>query len=271
MIEPLNYCRQMRKQFSDAISAPSFPRANREVLSHFIDLCVASQKFMLPNTGVILDDEDYRALDHSEPIHLPFPIIALEYSYVVPKDKRPSGLAASSKRIVFCRERDDAVVLSPAFWSDSDGVWCPMPEVAIPRKDYLAKNPFPEDGRRTGVLIHQADPRIPRDDYADEVIAFMSFLNVLKCRNVQTEKVFPKRATKTPNGALPFDTYHVLTVDTSMRDAATATGSGTHRSPREHLRRGHIRRYASGLRLWINATVVNAGRGGVVSKDYAFR
>lgn len=271
MIQPLNYCRQMRKQFLDRIASPSFPKANREILSHLIDLCVASQKFMLPNTGVILDDEDYRALDHSEPIHLPFPIIALEYPYVTPKEHLWPGRVMSSKRILFCRERDDSIALSPVWWNDSDGVWGPAPEIAIPRKDYLDSNPPTANSRRTGVLVQQSDPRISRDDYSDEVVAFMSFLNVLKCRNIQTEKVIPKRSTKTSKGALPFDTYHVLTVDTSMRDAAVAAAGGTHRSPREHLRRGHIRRYAKGLRLWINATAVNVGRGGVVSKDYALR
>ena len=48
--------------------------------------------------------------------------------------------------------------------------------------------------------------------------------------------------------------------------------SGHHRSPREHLRRGHIRRLADGRRIWVNAAIVGAGKGvGVVSKDYALR
>jgi hypothetical protein len=39
----------------------------------------------------------------------------------------------------------------------------------------------------------------------------------------------------------------------------------THRSPREHLRRGHIRIYQSGRRIWVNSTLVNAGVGGRIS------
>jgi len=48
-------------------------------------------------------------------------------------------------------------------------------------------------------------------------------------------------------------------------------GNGTHRSPREHVRRGHVRRYADGKKIWIQSMVVNPGNGGKVTKDYIFK
>lgn len=42
-------------------------------------------------------------------------------------------------------------------------------------------------------------------------------------------------------------------------------------SPREHLRRGHIRRLEDGRKFWINAAVVAAGNGGKIHKDYGIR
>jgi len=66
----------------------------------------------------------------------------------------------------------------------------------------------------------------------------------------------------------PFDDYHILTIESPKAAASDGGHGGSHRSPREHLRRGHIRRLEDGRKLWINATVVNAGVGGKVSKDY---
>ena len=69
-------------------------------------------------------------------------------------------------------------------------------------------------------------------------------------------------------GALPFDEYRILTVRSPGGDdeqPAARAAVALHRSPREHLRRGHIRIYESGKRVWINPTLVNAGVGGKIS------
>jgi hypothetical protein len=88
---------------------------------------------------------------------------------------------------------------------------------------------------------------------------------------VHTQKLPPLKAPKKKaKDALPFDSYHILTVDAPGGGNLNGR-SGGHRSPREHLRRGHIRRYENGARIWVNATVVNAGIGGRVSKDYLLR
>ena len=97
-------------------------------------------------------------------------------------------------------------------------------------------------------------------------------LNALGCSNVQIERSKPKRAGKKVKAALPFDAYHVLTIDAPGRAGDRVVPTGPHRAPREHLRRGHIRRLADGRRTWVNATVVASGRrGGVIKKDYAIR
>jgi hypothetical protein len=96
-------------------------------------------------------------------------------------------------------------------------------------------------------------------------------LNALACSNVHIERSEPKKSSKKIKSALPFDTYHILTIDVPGNSGG-GMATGSHRSPREHLRRGHIRRLGDGRRIWVNATVVAAGRGaGVVTKDYAIR
>jgi hypothetical protein len=46
---------------------------------------------------------------------------------------------------------------------------------------------------------------------------------------------------------------------------------GTHRSPRQHLRRGHIRNLQSGKKVWVNATVVGSRDNGVINKAYGIK
>ena len=217
-----------------------------------------------------------RALDVSEKIHLPYPVIALEYEALKnnrsrnPDQKAPSQIC--SRRLVLAYEAEEYIMVRPVFWYDQHRVWVEIPECALPRKDYLTRGVTnPEDGTPSVVyVIAKQDERVSTSDYADEVEALLHTLNVLQCANVRSEQLPPTKPTeKVKKDALPFDSYHVLTVDLSTRDQNSGESlGGTHRSPREHLRRGHIRRYQSGIKIFVQATVVNAGVGGHVSKDY---
>lgn len=100
-----------------------------------------------------------------------------------------------------------------------------------------------------------------------EARVVLGFLNALACSNVTIERgPAPKQGAKLKN-SLPFDAYHTLVLR-GPESASGNTGLGGHRSPREHLRRGHIRRLESGNKVWVNATVVNAGAPGKILKDY---
>jgi len=253
----------MTKQFIEAMAIPSFPKQNRGVLTHAVDLAKASQKFLLPENGRLYDDPEYRARDETEALHLPYPFIALEYTR---RGELESGdRERCSKAILFARQRDDFIALMPINWIDSQGLWVPFPEAAIPRVGYLDRS-HPLQGGRTAVRVQVQHPQFPVSDYMDEVGALLCLLNVLHCQNVHVERSQPKKSGRVKS-ALPFDSYHILTIDVPR--TGTGASTGAHRSPREHLRRGHIRRLDD-RRIWVNATVVGAGRGaGVVTKDYA--
>jgi hypothetical protein len=107
-------------------------------------------------------------------------------------------------------------------------------------------------------------------DALDEINAAKQFCMILHCKNVQTETmVAPVAVNKKRQGkgkSVLFD-YHVLTLNQGEQGSATATGhTDTGRAtPRQHLRRGHIRRLENRV-TWVNATIV--GNQGFVSKDY---
>jgi hypothetical protein len=105
----------------------------------------------------------------------------------------------------------------------------------------------------------------------DEVQMAVQACAVLNCANVVTAEIKPKSSQQSVRAAKrkePFFTYKVLQIDTRDSEQATRGAGGAHASPRTHLRRGHIRRYADKV-TWVRASMINAGsRDGTVSKDY---
>ena len=104
----------------------------------------------------------------------------------------------------------------------------------------------------------------------DECQAVLSLIEALSCSNVKatplpTRQKLNKSAVK--RGALPFDEYHILTLDGYTKTTDNSKTFGDRRSPREHLRRGHIRRLEN-KKIWINSMVVNAGNHGKIHKSY---
>jgi len=283
-MEHMNYSRQLAKCCMGMLSTPGFDQEKRAFVSSIVYLHSISTKFLLPDGGRLYDDLELRALDESVPLRLPYPYLCLEYhsdGRVRAKDK-PVGLINGvpqyeqdddvlvQKRVVYARECDGYIVVAIAFWARYDSMWHILPECAIPATGYLDRG-VPCSGRPGIKVKINSDSPLPLSDYMDEIGALLCFLNVLQCSNIHVERSEPKKAGKKIKTALPFDTYHILTIPvpgTTIDGAAT----GGHRSPREHLRRGHIRHLSDGRRIWVNATVVAAGRGaGVVTKDYALR
>lgn len=282
-MQHLNYCRQLAKQCKEFLAISGIDGGIKELAVKVIELYTSSTKFLLPVGGRLFDDRQYRALDETVPINLPYPRIALEYQSnehqrapgepICWQDGAPiyedDSSIAAPKRVLFAEESGDWIVITIAFWAKSDGDWRLLPQCFIPRTYYLDRTL--EVLGRAAIKVGLANERFPLSDYTDEVGALLCFLNVLQCSNVNIERSEPRKPGKKVKAALPFDTYHILTIDSTSGGVGGAA-TGGHRSPREHLRRGHIRRLADGRRIWVNAAVVGAGRGaGVVIKDYALR
>lgn len=284
MMEHLNYSRQLVTHCMDMLAIPSLDLERRALVSSVVDLHGTSTKFILPAGGRLYDDKELRALDESVSLRLPYPYICLEYHSNGKEraEDEPIGFlncvpqyetkdfAKAPKRVVYARERSGYIVVTVAFWTSHDGAWRILPECSIPVTGYIDRG-LPLFNGRVAIKAGFADSRVPLSDYMDEIGTLLCFLNVLQCSNVHVERSESKKAGKKVKAALPFDTYHILTIDVPGK-AGDGFSTGGHRSPREHLRRGHIRRLADSRRIWVNATVVAAGRGaGVVTKDYALR
>lgn len=112
--------------------------------------------------------------------------------------------------------------------------------------------------------------------YLEPIFAVLELVVALECKNVTHHGTEPRKLNKSAKkrGALPFDSYRTLTVITNGKTEKMVTNNdtgGDRHSPREHMRRGHIRTCASDIKTWVQPTVVNAGIGNVLNKDYRIK
>lgn len=266
-MEHLNYCRQIAKQCLQMLDVPNVARsADADRYRHILALIQASQKFILPPQGRLLDDPEFRALDDAAALHLPHPFIALEYP--ITGEFVGYDPDCITKDVVFAWEAEDRIFVQRIGFSQAHGSWGLGKTYSLPRAGYLKEV---VDGKRQFRYFAVDDGFDEAPDHHGAATV-LCLLNALACSNVHVERSEPSKTRQAmrKKGALPFDTYHILTVDVPATHG-TGAATGGHRSPREHLRRGHIRRYETGLKIWVNATVVNPGVGGKVSKDYAIR
>ena len=95
-------------------------------------------------------------------------------------------------------------------------------------------------------------------------IEVFSCSNVIAVNNDPPKFINAKRIQKGKQPFFSYKTLHIKDGNVSNKNR----GEGTHASPRLHLRRGHIRRYASGERVWVRATLVGDKSKGFVLHDY---
>lgn len=262
-------------------------------------------KFMLPRFGVIFDS-GLKALP--EEIRLPYPKIILEYDFDIHEEDfkmmannltymppMHDGMVRQKMLIIAIQENDHILIRRAGYIKgvvqDQD-IWqftkC-VARIPLTRHiegsdpdtglciDYDENEISEVFGKEAMVDDEEACVAIFKAVMMPPVVAVLSLVEALSCRNVKTEALPVRKINKAAGkrGALPFDEYRVLTVDTSKKwvtEGSGMAGSGIDRnSPREHLRRGHIRVYRSGLKIWVQSTVVNVGIGSTLTKDYLIK
>lgn len=306
------------------------------LLSHISDVIKAAQHFVLPDKGLLMNDEARGAV--GLPLRLPHPAITL--SYVLSDAPRGEEQVAEpgrmivGKHLIVAQEQEldeNLLSLVPPQYRDSfrihlgqtvivaaqlrelgpstsDLDWTATPfgwilPPTLERAPYSAKG----DVRAVSVDVYTGVPFAFRPgmlqnggaskaaqargvskeqallDFMGEATAIMvvvlEVLEALACSNVHAERNRSTppavNARRIRDGKTPLYDDWVLTIDApTALDEATGEplprGAQSGRaSPRQHLRRGHIRIYkATGKRVWINAMVVSAGSDGTVTKTY---
>ena len=297
-MEHNNYCGFALSDIDDYIKN-TITADSKKFATALRSIMVKAQKFVLHNRDTmeakIFDTKDVH-------IKLPYKIIALEYNISIPFGQIEPGTA--SKRIVlaftddaipndckhmFTKCESDGWYIWPIAFFDLSKRWkinwvgAFLPLLNL-RESYFHSEkydiiPIFYGGQKESDIEKEIDDDLHeamRNDLGGEIQTVVDFCCALNCSNVNVELAkAAKRHLLQKKSPKQYFEYHCLTIDTSKvavestREDTDDTYYGTHASPREHLRRGHVRRYKSGKTVWVNDTVVNAGVGGVIKKDYS--
>ena len=230
-------------------------------------------RFLLPEGGVAVTTK----LTHLvTPVRLPYPCIVLEFTM------------GAHRLILIAREMTDnngkphiavyhVYVAKPPIGREHEGLyWVPNEVVTVIDLAHFDRK---LDGSHAIRLINmQTGQRVSIGSGADHVVkclqencglSVLSLIQALQCCNVTTGAIPPSAALnkkRIANNRLPFVEYKVLMLG-DERSASTPQG-GHHASPRQHLRRGHIRRISDNRTVWVNQCLVGNPNKGFIVKDY---
>lgn len=230
--------------------------------------------FKLPSGGLILDD-GLRGLTGLDNLRLPFRTITAEFSIenskygptpvvVLAEESNPNeaGVVDISVDVFYDVEGRGWLTSVYSFKLRSDG-WDQNKETGTWFSDFYLKSLSDKERSAMGAGLNLGWESI------------LELCEALTCTNVshdieQRAWSAEKNEKRRKRGKFPVWEYRVLTVNTS-KNRMPGEFQGTHATPRQHLRRGHIRRLSSGKNTWVQQCVVGKAARGIIEKSYEVR
>lgn len=248
-----------------------------------------SVHFAIPDGGKIFDDQ-LRGIQ-GKTIRLPYPSITVECFFSDGGAIIDDSRVAVKKRLVFAKQgtnKGNSGIDFYVFCCADNGTWVAMTlclfipdELAIPTQDQFPKGCLGLEAEYSvwlpGLyrLTYKRDPSEKFEgaiqDVLGDVLWSLELLEALSCSNVTHEPIETidprKNAKRIKAGKLPIYETRILTIEAGKSTQSGQNHGGTHASPRQHLRRGHIRRLAD-KNIWVNSCVVGKAETGVIEKQY---
>lgn len=273
------------------------------LVNTFLKLLNTSVKFILPEDGIFIDRDKFSERIINE-THLPYPVIACEFKSSNRAFNESQNTLRSSKRIAlaidskfFNKDAEPGCLIWPISYLDELKTWeISWVGVSLPYgKADVNSQTYNKETMDHGAIINypikvmylgeagygnlknlegkgftekQINEQISIDVF-DELRAVVELSNILNCKNIekedikQPEKLNKKRREKK---RLPFFDYKVLKVKNNQRVDATSSESAR-QSPRQHMRRGHIR-HLKDKNIWVSSCIVGSSNKGLIIKDY---
>jgi hypothetical protein len=198
-------------------------------------------------------------------LRLPFPAVAIEFENTAFAKPLPTILLASE---VSAEDGRPLIrILASEFYSDENqwGTFLPM---HLEAEDFAKKI----DGTWAFKLHQEEAQRL--EVISPFLVGFFNFAIPFNAGYGKVHKAAKPKVRKSllkKKGALPLEVYYTLLIDPLAMAAASTVQGGTHASPREHTRRGHVRVYSTGKTVWVSASLVNKGAPGKIHKTYEVR
>lgn len=293
----LNLCRQVEKFFSER-RVTSISDNGLDILKDTLVTLKNGIKFISPINGRILDD-DLKGIP--DELNLPYPITIIEFlrepSEIELEYRINNNGDLMTKVIAIAKQKEKGVIeVTSVRYSDNLKEWVITPFIAILGTAKYDTNIYNETDisnvyiNNNGYMLTSeyrwlADKVLsdnaagisvedmPKSQLHNAIIGVLELIEMLTCSNVEVVDVpvSKVRRSLSKKGKLPFDEYKILTIKQRNNNSNKKDPIGTHRSPREHLRRGHIRTYENGLKIFVSSCVINAGVGGKITKDYVIK
>ena len=269
-----------------------------------------SPKFFVPNVSGVFRRGDLVPTYDGEkyiPYKLPYPKMALLQTTMI-TDTRPespnSNVPVESYKVSFLmqdQEREDSstdILCATVVCDPTDRQWVNVPVFArfcfetdtpaVPNDETFysysvslnadrftseAVEILLEDKYFKGDVgaVEEALVKDYRPDFFS-VATLCKLLEITDCKQVPINvpaKLAKKHARN--NEGASYD-YKVLSIGGEIWDSSYVHGiSGGGSGKRSHMRRGHIRTYQSGKKVWVNSTFVNGSKEGFVEKDYSVK
>ena len=260
MITAKNYVAQAEKALKETNNV------HKDVVNTMLYIIKNSEHFAIPDEGRLLNDKIKGLIDVS--LNLPYDNMTVEYY----KDSEVE------KRVIFASQDDKYIFISCAGYYKKLNKWKFSNCIMTVKRNSKCTNEgivydiiFPENFEN-----NFTDNQLESEEMFTKNLSFYIFelLEALTCKNVYTELLEPidekKNERRIKQGKLPIYETKILVIDTKPKEIDTTWKGGTHASPRQHLRRGHIRRYSWG-NIWINNMIVGKAENGKVDKSYAVK
>jgi len=245
-----NYAAQAQRAAAGILAK----NASNKAAFSFSNIVDKAQRFALPDSGKVLDD-GLRGLEDGGAIHLPFSAITVEW------------WNDGSRYCVLALEHEETVLMM--FSLCLDGKSWAIPDAACIFEDI-------KNGEVSAKFVGPAAERIESQPLMHVmVLAVLELCEALACSNVDSEVIEPfdqrKNARRIKQGKLPLYETRRLVIKAPLTRSADGhvQGDSNRQGPREHLRRGHIRRLQDGRRIWVQSCVVGSRENGVIHKTYA--
>jgi len=251
--------------------------------------------FAMPDGGKIFNDR-LKGIENTT-IKLPFSCMTIE-CFLPDGGPVENGYRPVEKRLVLAMDSVAAAVKTPPgiyFWSfcfdNRVNAWTPMPSylfipdgIVIPDQSQFQNGHLGVDAG-IGIWLPGCYRRMyhhnpgkenviykgAQSDIVGDVLWALELLEALSCSNVTHEPIETidprKNAKRIKAGKLPIYETRILTIEAGKSTQSGQTHGGSHASPRQHLRRGHIRRLAD-KKIWVNSCVVGKAETGVIEKQY---
>lgn len=293
-----------------SLIGPPLSAKDLQVLDDFLILLDAGQKFILPDEGLVLGEvPTHFTRDQLPTMKLPFPICVFVFDSPHKHSLKATDLARVTGK--YRAHNDEPVLTGRTALLAIQQEDCIRVYGFVERENRLVKwtpDAFYLEIDLTSIdeEIHEVDTpsnlffrlygqtetfsnmlKTATAEQKDMIqiqsiataLPVIQVLAALQCSNVEVENIdgtgapYAVNEKRVRKGKAPLYTYKQLVISTSHAHAVIDGESAgkTHASPRQHLRRGHIRRLQSGKRIWINAMVVGRTTTGIVDKEYKLK